>query len=105
MYIAQELERFPIACARRRHEFEQRFRVIGRNVRMRQRRAERSRMWLAGQSPVSIDAQAFLFDAAQAMPDKIGMPVFPEPGKPRLQRLEPISESPRRLAQSRALNW
>ena len=50
----------------RRDQFEQRLGIVGGQRRMRERRAERARMRRQRELAVVRDAQAFLFDAAQA---------------------------------------
>ena len=65
---------------RRRNELEQRFGVIGRDVRMRQRRSAAERMRRLRETAMRIDAQGLFLDTAQACTQsyfwtRIGEPV------------------------------
>ncbi len=44
VHVAEELQRLPLRALRRRHELGQRFGIVGGDVRVSQRRAERARM-------------------------------------------------------------
>ncbi|KAG1436541.1 hypothetical protein G6F57_020618 [Rhizopus arrhizus] len=52
---------------RARDQFKQRFRVVGRDVFVGQRRTQAGRMRGAGQDALLVHAQAFFFDASQRL--------------------------------------
>ena len=64
--VAEVLLQFPGARERRRHELDQGFRVVGRDVRVGQRRAERRRMRRLRDLPVGRDPERLPLDPLQA---------------------------------------
>ena len=63
--IAQKAQRKVRVGGGRRDEFEQGFRVIGRDPRVRQLGAQRQRVWRLRQLAGSVNAQAFTLKAAR----------------------------------------
>ena len=64
--VAEVLLEFPGPVERRCHELDQGFRVVGRDVRMGQRRAERARMRRLRDMPLRRDPERLPLDALQA---------------------------------------
>ena len=65
----------------RRDEFEQGFRVIRRDLRMRQGRAEFDRMRRSGQVALIVDAQSLALDAAQALQEQAAVGIVVQQGQ------------------------
>ncbi len=85
MQIVEALERERGVALGGRDQFDQRFGIVGRQRRMRERRTERARMRRERDHPVARHAQAFLFDAAQAVGQML-------PRRARAQRVEAIQQ-------------
>ena len=62
-------------------EFQQRFGIVGGNLRVRQRRAQGQRMRRLCQHPLGRDAQGFALHAAQALAQKVAVGVLGQQGQ------------------------
>ncbi|CAJ5962074.1 Uncharacterised protein [Burkholderia pseudomallei] len=87
MQLVEPLERRRRVALRRRDQLDERLRIIGRQRRMRERRAERARMRRKRDHPVARHAQAFLLDAAQAVRQLLARRARAQHGKALLQQV------------------
>ena len=88
LHVGEIVERCADAVRRRRDEFHQRLGIIGGDVRMRQRRTERRRVRRECDPAQCRNAQAFLFQAKEALVQQLNIGFAGEPGKPALDRIE-----------------
>ena len=81
--VAEKLQRLPVALLRRGDELGQRLGVVGGEIGMSQRRAERTRMGPMREVAALVGAQALLLDAAQPPPHERRVAGLAEPVEAR----------------------
>ena len=81
--IRQVLQELPAGVEGRRDKLDQAFRIVGRDVAIGKRRAERLRMPGLRDVPLLVDAQALLLDALAAADEHAALPGVHE-GRDRL---------------------
>src|SRR5882757_1549090 len=85
MEVEQVLQQLPAGGERRRHQLDETLRVIGRDVLVRERRAEQPGMHRLRQGAGRLDPQGLFFDAFAPALQDLGLSTIDERGKPPLE--------------------